>query len=275
VRVVAVLATYNEERFIAACLEHLIRLGVEIYLIDNDSTDRTVAIAERYWARGVIGIEILPRDDQYSWHPLLEHKERVAARLDADWFMHVDADEFRFPPPRMGRSLPVAFAEVERQGCNAVNFMEFTFVPTVESPHHDHPDFQKTMRWYYPFNPSPLPTQVKAWKRQEQPVELAWSAGHHVRFPGMRVYDISFPMRHYLFLSVEHAVHKYVERRYDPSEVASGWHRARSGLRPEMITLPLQSELRGYVSDADLDASNARTEHYLFARREVRARGAC
>ena len=34
-RVVALLATYNEERFIEGYLEHLVRNDVEIYLLDK------------------------------------------------------------------------------------------------------------------------------------------------------------------------------------------------------------------------------------------------
>ncbi len=264
-RVVAVLATYNEARFISSCLDDLLRQGIDVYLLDNSSTDETVAIARTFLGRGVIEIESCPRQGQYSWRPLLERKERVFATVDADWVMHVDADEIRRCPPHLGRSLPEAFAEVERQGYNAVNFREFTFTPTREAPDHDHPDFLETMRWYYPFEPSGPPSQVKAWKRQRDPVDLAGSAGHHVSFPGARVYPEPFPMRHYMFLSVSHAVRKYVERRYDPAEVAAGWHRARAALRAEHITLPAQSELRYFVSDDQLDASNPRTRHYLFA----------
>ena len=264
-RVVAVLAAYNEARFIGPCLEHLIRQGVDVYLLDNSSTDDTVAIASRYLGRGLIDIESCPRQGRYSWRPLLEHKERVFATVDADWFMHVDADEIRLWPPQLGESLAEAFAEVERQGYNAVNFLEFTFTPTRESPDHDHPLFLETMRWYYPLAPPGPPSQVKAWRRQQGPVDLASSAGHHVNFPGVRVYPVSFPMRHYMFLSVSHAVRKYVEPRYDPSEVAAGWHRAREALRAESITLPAQSELRYFVSDAQLDASNPRPRHFLFA----------
>jgi glycosyltransferase involved in cell wall biosynthesis len=261
--VVALLATYNEERFVAGCLEHLFQQGVDVYLIDNCSTDRTVAIASRYLARGLVGIETFPRAGTYSWRPLLERKEELANTLDADWFMHVDADEIRLPP-RSDRSLSEALVEVEGQGYNAVNFLEFTFVPTQEMPNHDHHDFQKTMRWYYPFLPTSVPHQVKAWRRQPGRVELAWSAGHQVRFPGLRVYPNWFRMRHYLFLSVPHAIRKYVERRYDSSEVEAGWHRARATLRPEMIKLPAQSELRPYLSDDELDASCPRTRHFLF-----------
>ncbi|MCL6432198.1 MAG: glycosyltransferase family 92 protein, partial [Anaerolineae bacterium] len=225
-RVVALLQVYNGERFITACLEHLISQGVQVHLTDNCSTDRTVELAERYLGRGLIGIDTLPRGGTFSLRPQLEHKERLAEMLDADWFMHVDVDEFRVPV-RSGCTLAEAFREVENEGYNAVNFMEFTFIPTRESPDHDHPYFQETMRWYYPFQPF-YPHRLNAWKRQPCRVELAWSAGHEVRFPGLRMYPQSFPMRHYLFLSLRHAVEKFVATKYDPQEVASGWFRWRA-----------------------------------------------
>jgi glycosyltransferase involved in cell wall biosynthesis len=260
-RIIAILATYNEARFIAGCLEHLFRQGIEVYLIDNCSTDQTVAIARQYLNQGLIGIETLPRAGAFSLRQQLERKEQLAATLESDWFMHVDADEIRLPP-RSDHTFGQAFAALEAQGFNAVNFLELTFIPTREAPDHDHPDFQKTMRWYYPFLPA-FPHQLKAWKRQPGPVELAWSGGHQVRFPGLRMSPESFPMRHYLFLNVSHAFRKYVNKRYDPREVESGWHGWRAKLKPEMIRLPSQAELRTYVSDDQLDPSNPRTQHYL------------
>lgn len=260
-RVIALLATYNEEQFIAGCLEHLFAQGVEAYLIDNCSTDQTVAIAKRYLGRGLIDIETFPRAGVYNWRPILERKEQLAATLDADWFMHVDPDEIRLPP-RSNRTLAEALADVDAQGYNAVNFLEFTFIPTREAPDHDHADFQETMRWYYPFRPT-FPHQLKAWRRQPGRVDLTWSGGHLVRFPGLRMYPESFPMRHYLFLSMSHAIRKYVDRPFDPAEEAAGWHGWRARLRPEMIRLPSQSELRTYRSDDQLDPSNPRTQHYL------------
>lgn len=259
-RVVALLATYNEERFITGCLEHLIGQGVEVYLIDNSSTDRTVEIAERYLGRGLIDIEPFPRTEGvYKWRSILERKELLATTLEADWFMHADADEVRLPP-RSARTLAQSFAEVEAQGFNAVNFLEFTFVPTREAPDHDHPRFWQTMRWYYPFLPR-YPHRLNAWKPQPERVELAPSGGHRVRFPGLRMYPESFKMRHYLFLSVAHAVSKYVERSYDPAEVQGGWHGWRARLMAEKIELPSQKDLRFYTSDDELDPSNPRTRH--------------
>ncbi len=262
-RVVALLAIYNEERFIAGCLEHLIGQGVEVYLIDNQSTDASLTIAEQYRGRGLIDIETLPRTGGvFSLVTQLKRKEQLAATLDADWFMHVDADEIRLPL-RSGMTLAQAFADVESQGFNAVNFMEFTFIPTREAPDHDHPDFQRTMRWYYPYSPR-YPHRLSAWKRQTEPVELSWSGGHRVRFPDLRMYPEAFPMRHYLFLSVPHALEKFVYRRYDPVEIERlGWHRARASIDPSNIQLPAESELRTYTSDDELDASRPLTRHLL------------
>jgi glycosyltransferase involved in cell wall biosynthesis len=270
VRVIALLAAYDEERFIAAVIEHLAAQDVDTYLIDNESTDSTVAVAERYRGRGLVGVETFPRAGVYPWLQLLDRKAELAATLDADWFLHVDADEFRLPP-RSARSLRAALAEVDRAGYNAVNFQEFTFVPTREQPDHDHPRFQETMHGYYPYLPS-FPNRLNAWKRQDRPVDLRTNGGHRVDFPGLRMYPESFPMRHYLFLSVPHAIRKYSERAYDPTEVEAGWHRRRVALRPEHIELLHESELRTYVADDLLDASEPWREHPLFARVPVEDR---
>jgi hypothetical protein len=259
-RVIALLATYNEARFIGAQLEHLAAHGIEAYLIDNESTDDTVAIAERHLGRGLASIETLPRDGVSRLRVRLARKEELAASLDADWFIHLDADEFRLAP-RSGQRLADALAEVDALGYNAVTFQEFTFLPTRESPDHDHPAFQRTMRWYFPFTPF-FPHRLSAWKRQPRPVDLTWLAGHIVRFPGLRMYPRAFPMRHYLSLSVEHAMRKYACMRYDEEEIRQGVHARWRGRMygtpaatdPGLLRLPSARELRVYTGDDALDA---------------------
>lgn len=263
-RIVAIIAAYNEERFIAKCLDHLREQGVEAYLIDNCSTDRTVEIAETYLGQGLIGIETFPRErDIYIWETILERKEELAASLEADWFMHADPDEIRLPP-RSDRTLAQALEEVDEQGYNAVNFLEFTFVPTREAPDHDHPDFLHTMRWYYLYQRH-FPFRVTAWKRQPGRVALARSGGHRVQFPGLLLYPESFKMRHYLFLSVPHALEKYASKTYDATELQRGWHDWRARLVEDMIQLPAQSELHLRTSDDELSLSSPRTRHITEA----------
>jgi Glycosyl transferase family 2 len=264
VRVVALIASHNERRFIGPCLEHLHAQGVESYLIDNGSGDETVAIAERFLGRGLIGIESYPREGVYDWRGLLRRKEELAAEFarerEADWLIHLD--EVRLAPPEMG-TLAEALAAVDRAGYNAVNFLECAFVPSREQPDHDHPDFGRTLRTYYAFCPS-FPHRLTAWKAAGAPrPDLASSGGHRVAFPDLRMYPRSFPMKHYLFLSVPHAIEKYVERRYDPDEVERGWHGWRASLGAEDIRLPSEAELRIATPGEELDISNARTRHWI------------
>jgi glycosyltransferase involved in cell wall biosynthesis len=267
-RVVAILATYNEERFIASCLENLFRQGVQAYLIDNDSTDQTVALARRYLGQGLIDIENFPHDGIFRWSSILRRKEELAATIEADWFMHVDADEI-YTSPRPAMTFAEILEEIDAQGYNAVNFVQCTFIPTIEAPDHDHARFVETMRWYYPFAPT-FPQLIRAWKRQPVRVELAQSGGHLVSFPGRHLCTQTFPMRHYHFLSVPHAIRKYAFKNYDPAEVRNGWHEWRSKLRPDMIKLPSQAELNTYISDDQLDVSNPRTRHCFFAESMTR-----
>lgn len=264
-RIVALLAAHNEQRFIVQCLEHFIRHGVEVYLIDNESADDTVHLARPFLGRGLIGIETMPRDGLYPWKQILDRKAALSDEIDAEWFMHADPDEIRLPPAA-DRTLADAIARVDTAGFNAINFFEYTFVPTRQEPDHDHPDYLRTMRRYYPFSPT-YPNQLKAWKKQQVRVDLSSSAGHRVSFPNLSMYPTPFPMRHYLYLSVEHAVRKYVQRPWDPGELQAGWHRARSRLRTADIVLQDESSLRIYTSDAALDASNPLTQHPLFAPR--------
>jgi hypothetical protein len=265
-RVVALIAAYNERRFIGSCLEHLDAQGVESYLIDNESTDGTVELAERFLNRGLLGVERFPREDVYDWRGLLRRKEELAEELTAegetDWLIHLDPDEVRLAPAGAG-TLPEALAAVDRAGYNAVNFLECTFVPSREQPDHDHPGFEETLRTYYAFCPS-FPHQLKAWKAADAPrPSLAAKGGHRVAFRGLNMFPTSFPMKHYLFLSVPHAIEKYVEREYNPEEVRRGWHGWRAELRAEDIRLPSRTELRVAETDEDLDLSRPRQRHLI------------
>jgi len=247
------LQTYNEQRFIGDCLDHLAEQGISVYLVDNESTDDTVAIAESRLGKNLIGIETLARDGHFALRSQLERKEQLAQSLDADWLMHLDTDEFRVSPKR-GQSLAGAIAETDEAGFNALNFLEFTFVPTREAPDHDHPNYLETMRSYYPILPR-FPNRLNAWKRQDGPVELTHSAGHTVRFRGLHMPPYSMYSRHYLFLSMSAAARKFGPVRYSPDELASGWHHWRARQTPSTIELPSERDLRTYVADHLLDPS--------------------
>src|SRR5438270_13574301 len=122
-RVIAMVQVYNEERFIAGCIEHLREQGVDVFVIDNWSTDRTLEIVEGYVGRGVIGIELMQRDGHFALRAQCRRQEELASSLDADWLIHYDADEIRTSPER-GRTLAQEIADADGAGYNAINFLE-------------------------------------------------------------------------------------------------------------------------------------------------------
>lgn len=195
--------------------------------------------------------------------------------------MHADLDEIRLPPSS-NQTLAEAIAQVDNEGYNAINFMEYTFLPVRESPNHEHPDFQKTMHWYYPFGPR-HPHRINAWKKQPRrwmgmkafareliknhrfgppSINLHASGGHLVDFPGIRPYPIDFKLKHYIVLSLDHAIQKYVKKSFDPKEI-SGMHGWRATATEYDFLLPSQSQMQLFTSDDELDANNPFSEHLI------------
>lgn len=261
-RIIAILASYNEELYVRACFDNFIRQGVEIYLIDNESTDSTVEIARSYLGRGLIGVETFPRRGVYQWEPILRRKEEISVELCADWYVHADMDEIRLPP-RSGTTLSSALREADEAGFNAVNFRNFLFLPTAESPDHEHLNFPETMLWYRYMEPS-YPNQIKAWKKQPA-VNLAQSGGHMVEFEGRKLYPIDFIMKHYQVLSLRHAIQKYAVKIYAPEELRRGWHGWKATVKADELRLPFEREMRRFTSDDDLDTSDPIKRTPIFA----------
>jgi hypothetical protein len=77
-------------------------------------------------------------------------------------------------------------------------------------------------------------------------------------------------MRHYIFLSVPHALSKYLNRKHDPKALQRGWARMRASLTPERIRLPSKKEMRLYSSDNELDASDPLNRHLWVLPQEER-----
>ncbi len=255
-RIVALLTVRNEARYLARCLQHLHGQGVETCLIDHGSDDETLAIAESYLERGVMRIEHLPFTGVFSLEDQLRQKEALATEIDADWFIHQDADEIRQAPPPF-RTLAQGIAAVDRQGWNAIDFDEFVFVPVTDEESFAGRDYVAEMRDYYYYEPeSPDRFRINAWKKQAR-VDLVTHAGHQVLFPGRRVCPQAFILRHYMFLSRAHAAAKYGNRRFAEAERARDWHSDRvSASAP--LSWPERSDL------TRLDATGASTLDAIF-----------
>jgi hypothetical protein len=227
---VEIVSAYNEEDIIGPALAHLVAQGASVYLLDDGSTDRTVAYARQAAGGGLIGVESLPPvghsdgTGAYCWSRILERKAQLASELDADWFIHQDADEFRESPwPHL--PLADAIAVVGRLGWNAIDFEVFNFVPAGEDLQPGQ-DPVGTFQRYQPAAEHDR-LQIRCWKKTPTPVDLVSSGGHEARFPGRRVFPLRFPMRHYPIRSAEQGERKVFRDRlprFDPDERARGWH---------------------------------------------------
>jgi glycosyltransferase involved in cell wall biosynthesis len=233
-RALAIMPAYNEADVIEPAIGALIAEGVDVYLLDHRSTDATVAVSERWLGRGLVRIERFPdesggfdarNEDQMVWRDILRRVEQVGGEVAADWYLFVNADEFR-ESPWPGTTLADGLREVDELGYSAVNFDLVNFRPTPQDAFPDGADVREHLRFYEPPGVYDV-VQVKAWKGQDATVDLASRGGHDVLFPGRRIFPIPFILRHYPIRSAEHGIRKVrAERlaRFAAEERANGWH---------------------------------------------------
>jgi glycosyltransferase involved in cell wall biosynthesis len=79
-----VLATKNEEKNLASCLDSVVDIADQIVIVDEESTDKTVEIAKKYKALVKI-----------TKHEPIFHltKQKAIDLATSDWILQLDADE--------------------------------------------------------------------------------------------------------------------------------------------------------------------------------------
>jgi GT2 family glycosyltransferase len=227
-RIVALISAYNEEDIISAVIGHLVENGIDVYLLDDASTDGTVTEARAWLGRGLVAIETLPgasssEDRRFEWSAILRRKEVLARELDADWFIHHDADEVR-ESPWPGVSLRDGIRWVDRLGYNAIDFRVLNFRP-IDDGFRRGDDPRRYFTYYEPGDEVDR-LQVKCWKNRPEPIALA-NGGHEARFADRRIFPLPFLLRHYPVRGQAHGRRKVFaerKRRYTEAERAKGWH---------------------------------------------------
>ena len=254
--VTAIMAAYNEEDIIGLSIQHLIEQGVSVYLIDRASTDGTVAEAQRFAGKGLIGIERLPEESGFpaedaqrlTWGHLLERKQKLAQELDGDWFIHHDADEFRESPwPHL--DLRQAIRRAHEAGYNAIDFAAFAFPPTDDN-YRKGDDLRTTFRYCVPARRFDR-LRINAWKRSA--VDLVSSGGHEAIVSERRVFPIRFLLRLYPIRNRAQGERKILQERqpsWDPAEGALDWHVQRDGAESGDSFIRDPATLTAYAHDA-------------------------
>ena len=254
-KVVALLAARNEVDIITSSVGDLVEQGIEVYLIDDNSSDGTVEAVSALRGKGLLGVESRPQTSSeiFALKELMLRKEELAESLDAVWFINHDADEFR-EGPWSGLDLRQAIFLVDQLGFNAIDFEVLDFWPT-------HDDFKAgdDPREAFPFFASSAAAnklQIRCWKKLPGSLDLVSSGGHEAIFAGRKVFPIRFLLRHYPFRGQAHGERKlFGDRRprYAAGEVENGWHLQHDVLKegesfirkPEALEVfdPLQARL--------------------------------
>lgn len=225
-RVCAIMSAYNEADVIHESIQKLIQQEVDVYLLDNGSTDDTVEIANQFLGKGLIQVErcVFTENGKevYDWTALLKRKEELARQLDYDWFMHVDADEIRYSP-WAHRNLREGIELVDQMGFNLINFRLFNFRLTQEKSTDQ--SIEEALTHYSAveqFNRM----QVKAWKKSSG-IDLVSHAGHLALLPQPKIFPIRFIHKHYPVRNLEQGSRKIIKERlarYSTSDRRKGWH---------------------------------------------------
>ena len=79
-----VLATFNEEKNLKACLKSVKDIADEIVIVDGTSTDKTVEIAKKFDAKVIV------RENPKIFHI---NKQKAIDAATKDWIIQLDADE--------------------------------------------------------------------------------------------------------------------------------------------------------------------------------------
>lgn len=88
IRLSVALATFNEERCLADCLESVKTLADEIVIVDGSSTDKTVEIAKNF------GAKVIVTTNKPIFHI---NKQQAMDECKGDWILQMDADEIITP----------------------------------------------------------------------------------------------------------------------------------------------------------------------------------
>jgi len=80
-------------------------------------------------------------------------------------------------------------------------------------------------------------------------------------------YPKDFILKHYIVLSLDHAVQNYINKSFYSNEV-NGMHGWRATAKEYDFLLPSQSQMRLFESDTTLDASKPLKDHLIVKQNQ-------
>lgn len=196
----------------------------------------------------------------FSLERQLREKEQLLGQIDSEWILHLDIDEVPHSR-RRGESLIEAVNRLGSTGANVINFDEFVFLP-VDHDYSGSAGVYQRMKFYY-FH-EPRPNRLNRLFRKELGFVTLGTGGHTAVGEGLHVAPESLVLRHYPFISQQHALEKYAQRSFDQGEIARGWHSNRIEIELRNLKFPPRTHLDRLSRPRRraLARANPRTTHY-------------
>lgn len=226
-KVLAIIHVFNEEDVVEKTIEYLLKQEIDIYLLDNWSTDNTYKIIKKMQSKYPERIKISrypdnePTEKFYDWTNQLHKTEQIARELDYDWYIHYDTDEIRITPYDTNVTLVDMITFVDSIGYNAINTTVLDFRMT------DKNDDIFNCDTYFEIGRKPSHfMQVKTWKKCND-IDLASTGGHLAKFENQKIYPIKMINKHYPLRNLKQAEKKiYQDRlpRFEKEKQLKGWH---------------------------------------------------
>jgi hypothetical protein len=237
VSICALIAARNEHPYLRILLPVLAEQNIDAVILDNDSTDGSQALYAAHTGAPILAVRHLPHRGVFSLTEQLVAKQHLAERLNYDWVIHQDADEI-LEHRADGRTLRDAIQEAHDRGHNAINFEEVVFLPGPDEDFAGRNYYQEMRRYYY-FAPSPRRLN-RAWKVASRLSNLAFG-GHRLEGRKVSFAPENHILRHYIALSEQRAMAKYLSRTFADGDLAKGWHGNRVTINRENIRVPTES----------------------------------
>ncbi len=251
--ILAVVAARNEAHHIKRCIKCLLANGMEVAFVDHGSTDGTREIAETYLGNGITQINDLAWEGHFSLEKQLITKAQIFEQSAHQWVAHFDADEWPMPAGSFTRLVDMA-EEAEFRGYNAINFNEFAFIPEPGSD-YSQADYESRMLSYYFFQPT-YPRLQRVWRRESMLSSLD-RGGHILSGSLVNMFPLDGALRHYIVLSEDQAIAKYVGRTFADTDLKRGWHGNRTTITENKIRGFFQSYNRHHEYIKSLKAPSA------------------
>lgn len=258
-KITAIIAVRNDAQSLKIVLTNLAKNNISVAIIDHESTDGIQEVL-RSFRETIVHVVVMPFKGYFSLTDQIALKSEIANELDTEWLIHQDADEI-MDSPKKGETFRAGIERVAMEGCNVINFDEFVFLPTRPHLFNKGTDFYHSMLDYYFFEPNPF-RLMRAWRKIGS-ISMA-EGGHKLISSEPLIFpEENFILRHYLVLSKEHAMQKYLNRIYSQEDLEKGWHTRRMQF-PSDFNFPDQSKLNTlpFAESKEFNRSNPWKVHF-------------